>query len=191
MSPRAACRLEELGFSRVYDYVAGISDWKAAGLPIEGTATAESSERVADATRPDMPISEPEDPSLPALARLAEEEWEIAVVVDCDGVVVGLLRSGSSAEEGDLVADIMESGPSTVRPDGLLQPLVDRMDRRQVPTVLVTTPEGRLIGVLLLEEAKRLLAGEAPERIWIDCEGCPGRWGRSWGASPRGRLAGS
>ena len=30
MSPRAACRLEALGFTRVYDYVDGIADWKAA-----------------------------------------------------------------------------------------------------------------------------------------------------------------
>ncbi len=38
MSPRAACRLEALGFEQVYDYVLGIADWKAAGIPIEGDA---------------------------------------------------------------------------------------------------------------------------------------------------------
>jgi rhodanese-related sulfurtransferase len=32
MSPRAACRLEAIGFEEVYDYATGISDWKAAGL---------------------------------------------------------------------------------------------------------------------------------------------------------------
>ena len=36
MSPRAACRLESLGFGEVYDYVAGKLDWMAAGLPTEG-----------------------------------------------------------------------------------------------------------------------------------------------------------
>ena len=36
MSPRAACRLERIGFERVYDYVGGIADWKGAGLPLEG-----------------------------------------------------------------------------------------------------------------------------------------------------------
>ena len=35
MSPRAAWRLESLGFARVYDYVAGKADWMAAGLPTE------------------------------------------------------------------------------------------------------------------------------------------------------------
>ena len=37
MSPRAACRLDALGFNQVYDYTLGFADWKAAGEPIEGT----------------------------------------------------------------------------------------------------------------------------------------------------------
>ena len=36
MSPRAACRLELLGFTQVYDDVAGKADWLAHGLPTEG-----------------------------------------------------------------------------------------------------------------------------------------------------------
>src|SRR6266508_940464 len=36
MSPRAAARLESLGFEHVYDYVAGKADWGSAGLPLEG-----------------------------------------------------------------------------------------------------------------------------------------------------------
>src|SRR5438309_12115020 len=33
MSPRAAWRLESVGFSEVSDYVAGKNDWMSAGLP--------------------------------------------------------------------------------------------------------------------------------------------------------------
>ena len=36
MSPRAAWRLDSLGFQQVYDYVAGEADWFASGLPREG-----------------------------------------------------------------------------------------------------------------------------------------------------------
>ncbi len=177
MSSRAACRLEELGFTEVYDYVGGIADWKAAGLPIEGTTDARP--RIADATRGDVPTCRPDQSVDSALSDAAAAGWEMCVVVDCDGVVVGRLRSDGSDQDGQLVADVMEPGPATVRPDGLLHPLVDRMDRREVADVLATTPEGRLIGVLVLEEAKRLLAGEPPERIWRDCDGCPGRWAES------------
>ena len=36
MSPRAAWRLESIGFLRVYDYAAGKADWGSFGLPLEG-----------------------------------------------------------------------------------------------------------------------------------------------------------
>lgn len=34
-SPKAAEKMEELGYKRVYDYEAGKMDWKQAGLPTE------------------------------------------------------------------------------------------------------------------------------------------------------------
>jgi hypothetical protein len=37
MSPRAAWRLDELGYGEVYDYVAGKADWLAADLSTEGS----------------------------------------------------------------------------------------------------------------------------------------------------------
>lgn len=59
MSPRAAWRLEALGFSQVYDYVAGKVDWGAAGLPREGTAiTEENMGEVADANVPTCRLEE-------------------------------------------------------------------------------------------------------------------------------------
>jgi hypothetical protein len=36
MAPRAAARLESLGFREVFEYKAGKLDWMAAGLPTEG-----------------------------------------------------------------------------------------------------------------------------------------------------------
>lgn len=35
-SPKAARKLEDLGFTEVYDYEEGKADWKAAGYPTEG-----------------------------------------------------------------------------------------------------------------------------------------------------------
>src|SRR5438132_4743174 len=37
MRPRAAWRLEELGFERTYDFVGGKTAWIERGLPTEGT----------------------------------------------------------------------------------------------------------------------------------------------------------
>ena len=37
MSPRAAWRLEEIGFEHVHDFVGGKTEWIERGLPTEGT----------------------------------------------------------------------------------------------------------------------------------------------------------
>ncbi len=175
MSPRAACRLERLGFDRVYDYTAGIADWKAAGLPVEGDAA--PAQRVGDATRPDVPTCEPHEPIADVQERTARAGWDECIVVDCERVVVGRLRGRAwQTEPGTTAGDVMEAGPTTVRADGLLAPLVERMSRRGTSLVVVSTPQGELLGVVLRAEAERVLTGEPAARIWRDCEGCPGVW---------------
>jgi 3-mercaptopyruvate sulfurtransferase SseA len=53
MSPRAASRLEIIGFERVYDYVAGKAAWTSAGLPLEGANGSET--RAGTHLRADVP----------------------------------------------------------------------------------------------------------------------------------------
>jgi hypothetical protein len=53
MSPRAAWRLESIGFTQVYDYAAGKADWGSAGLPLEETRGSET--RVGAHLRRDCP----------------------------------------------------------------------------------------------------------------------------------------
>ena len=175
MSPRAACRLEGLGFDKVYDYTAGIADWKAAGLPTDGSEPPVLT--VADASRPDIPVAAADERLAAVLERALLAEWDEALVVDCDGIVVGCLRG--TAWESDAqarVEEVMESGPTTVRPNGILQPLLDRMTKRGTKLVVVTTPQGHLVGQLAWEDAARIASGESPEQVWRDCDGCPGRW---------------
>lgn len=182
MSPRAACRLEAIGFEQVYDYTAGIADWKAAGLDVEGSE--DQGLRIADATRPDVPTASPDETVATVRDRTFGADWDEAVVVDCDGIVVGRLR-GPAWDEADeeIVGAVMELGPTTVRPDGSLAALLGRMDKRGTRLVVVSDPQGRLVGVILADDAQRLAAGESPERIWKDCEGCPGRWSYSSGVT--------
>lgn len=174
MSPRAACRLAALGY-RVYDYVDGIADWKAAGLPTEGTA--DPDQRVNDATRGDVPTCRPDETIGSIHSRSVDAGWDVCVVTDCDGMAIGRIRGdGFESDRGRRAVEVMEPGPSTVRPDGLLQPLVERMHKRNAPNVIVTTAQGKLLGILLRDEADRLLGGEPPQQIWQYCECCPGRW---------------
>ena len=175
MSPRAACRLEALGFEQVYDYILGIADWRAAGLPTDGDAP--FFQTVADAMRPDVPTCAPSEAIGMVGERVREAGWSDCLVIDCDGLVIGRLRSSTWDLDPLLTAaDVMQSGPTTVRPNGPLDTLVKTMDRRPTPLVVVTTAQGNLLGVVLRDEARRLLDGEPPEMVWAECEGCPGQW---------------
>jgi CBS domain-containing protein len=147
MSPRAALRLERLGFDPVYDYAAGKVDWMAAGLP---TVRADTTERraldVADRSPPTCP---PELPVATAARLAADAGWPSVVVIDGDRVVLGRLGPAALAGPGDVAAEeAMEPGPSTVRAHEPLEALLERMRTRRVTEMLVTTPEGRLLGVV-------------------------------------------
>jgi rhodanese-related sulfurtransferase len=143
MSPRAARRLERLGFGPVYDYAAGKVDWMAAGLP---TVRVDSSERRAlDAADRDPPTCRPDDP----VADVAGLNERSVVVVDERGIVLGRVSAGRvDAADSRAIEEVMEPGPATVRAHEPLAPLLERMARRGVSEVIVTTPQGELLGVV-------------------------------------------
>jgi hypothetical protein len=70
--------------------------------------------------------------------------------------------------------DVMRLGPSTVRPGSSLGALVERMRRKETESVLVSDPEGRLIGVLDRVHGEALLSGEEVESTFESCTNCPG-----------------
>src|SRR3954470_12932961 len=80
LSPRAAHRLEQLGFAEVYDYVASKVAWLACGLPGEGLL--HDDRRVAARVHADVPRLKP-DAAISDLNTVIGD-WEIAVVVDGD-----------------------------------------------------------------------------------------------------------
>ncbi|OAH14542.1 CBS domain-containing protein [Streptomyces jeddahensis] len=147
MSPRAAARLEQLGFQQVYDYVPGKADWLAAGLPAEGrTAQALSAGDVAQREVLTCAADQPVDD---VLARMRDTGHSVCVVVDDQRVVTGLLRRrDAEAHAGSTAEQALRSGPATVRAHEPLGPLLQRMERARVHTVLVTDPEGRLLGLV-------------------------------------------
>src|SRR5918996_4246062 len=93
MSPRAASRLETLGFERVYDYVAGKADWGSAGLPLEGADGRET--RAGAHVRTDVPTCGPHDRLREVCATLDESGWDTCFVGDERGVVLGRLQRGA------------------------------------------------------------------------------------------------
>jgi len=147
MSPRAAWQLERLGFDEVYDYVAGKADWLAAGRPTERRD--QGPPRVIDAIDRDVPTCVPDD-RLPAVVRRFRELPRTScAVVNGNGIVLGRLRLDSdNAPEDIAVGEVMEPGPATVRADAPLGATRERLVARGVRDILVTTPDGDLLGVL-------------------------------------------
>jgi CBS domain-containing protein len=52
----------------------------------------------------------------------------------------------------------MRIGPPTVRASEELAPLVERMSAREIDSILVTDPDGRLLGVMVRTDAEGVLA---------------------------------
>jgi hypothetical protein len=145
MSPRAAARLEQLGFD-VYDYALSKVDWMAHGLPMEGTA----------AQRPTALSFVREDVAICGLADRVEEirrridasPYGFALVL-ADRVVLGRIRLTRLEDAPDDASAelLMESGPSTTRPHTDPAELERQFERSGTNTAILTTPEGELMGV--------------------------------------------
>ena len=154
MSPRAAWRLESIGFTRAYDYVAGKADWGSFGLPLEGTKGARSGEHV----RADVPTCGLEERLQEVRHQVSAAGWDTCIVVNASGVVLGRLgRTALASEEDVTVEAAMTAGPSTVRPSITLAAIVERMQSQKLTSALVTRSDGRLVGVLRRTDAEAAL----------------------------------
>jgi Mg/Co/Ni transporter MgtE len=158
MSPRAASRLEALGFTQVYDYVAGKADWGSFGLPLEGRRP--SSTRVGAHVRTDVPACGPADRMAEVRERVRAADWDTCFVTNAERVVVGRLGRAALAGDDDVsVEEAMTLGPSTVRPSLELDKAVERMRRQNLTSLPVTRSDGVLVGIIRRDDAERALAG--------------------------------
>lgn len=159
MSPRAAWRFEGLGFGEVYDYVAGETDWAAAGLPVEGTVTGIPT--IGSLLHDDVPTCRL-DEMLPEVARRARDGgWNTCVVINDERVVLGRLF-GRELDSGVAapVESVMRPGPSTYRPNLDVLEMSHHMSERKLETALLTLSNGRLLGLV-----RRSEIAQAAERL--------------------------
>jgi len=159
MSPRAAWRLESLGFAEVYDYVAGKLDWMAAGLPTEGTNAANP--RAGEVARKDVPTAHLDERLGDVRTRVRESGWDAVVVINDERVVLGLLRSKELDKDPEsTIEQAMRPGPSTFRPYVSIKEMADHMIEHKLESSPITTSDGRLVGLLLQKDAVGLAGGQ-------------------------------
>lgn len=136
-------------------YWPGKLDWLAAGLPTEGENATHP--RAGTVARRDVATCSADD-RVGSVAR----DGGVAVVVDREGVVVGLMRAKELASAaGTRVEEVMLAGPSTFRPYVPIKEMADYMREHDLESSPVTTSDGRLVGLLFRDDAVR------------EAEGCP------------------
>ncbi|MDQ6729651.1 MAG: CBS domain-containing protein [Actinomycetota bacterium] len=157
MSPRAAWRLEALGFEQVADYVGGKADWLGHGLPREGTTNGVLyTGELVDREPPTCGLSATAGD---VTAQLSAVRYGFCLVVNEQRVLLGRVRQRALAvaDENTSVEAVMEPGPSTVRPNTPARDLTERLPQRDLQTAIVTATDGCLIGVLHRADVEREL----------------------------------
>jgi rhodanese-related sulfurtransferase len=152
LSPRAASRLETLGFEMVFDYVAGKLDWLANDLPVEGELAAIP--KLGDLADRNIPTCFPEENVSEVRDRMQKDGRDICVVVDKERVVLGIVKNEAARNPEQSIDQIMEPGPSTFRPHVAVDELANRIAGKKIGTVLVTTSDGRLLGSLREQDVR-------------------------------------
>jgi hypothetical protein len=156
MSPRAAWRLEELGLTQVYDYVASKIDWFANGLPREGKSR--EVPWAGDLARKDVPTCAPDEAVGELRERVADSGYDFCLVLNERRILLGALRGDAlSKEPAARAEDVMELGPKTIRPNHPVEDLLGSRSNEGVKNWIVTTSHGVLLGVLSRAEAESAL----------------------------------
>lgn len=163
MSARAAWRLEQLGFERVYDYVASKSDWFACGMPREGAAA--DVPWAGDLVSDDAPTCALDDRVGEVRERVLASGYDFCVVVNEERVILGLLRGVALSKDEKARADeVMELGPKTTPPSEPVEELLQARSSQGVKRFLVATSHGVLLGALSRDDAERALAKQESEQ---------------------------
>jgi Mg/Co/Ni transporter MgtE len=87
--------------------------------------------------------------------------WNVCVVVNDARVVLGILREAQLREGGDQpVERAMRPAPSTFRPNVDIGEMAHFMAEHDVASAPITTSEGRLLGMLMREDAEHVAHGD-------------------------------
>lgn len=143
----------------MYRYAAGKLDWFAFGLPMAGEFAAIP--KAGDVVRRDVPTCRLGDRLGDVHERCQAAGWKVCLVVNEQRIVLGRLRREAwDADPVTPVEQVMENGPTTFRPDNFLESLVKRMQEKKVGSVILTTSDGVLIGILYRADAEERLRQE-------------------------------
>ena len=165
-----------MGFGEVYDYVAGKVDWFGAGWPSEGQAAELT--RIGALVDAEVPTCAMEDRAGDVRGRLGPDD--VCFVVNDKRVVLGLVQGEDLDGDGDgdqrsvddrPVVELMQEGPTTMRPNVPAAMLAGQIEDGSFSWLVVTDPEGTLMGVLRGSDLESWAESEGKEQIATVHEG--------------------
>jgi len=124
--------------------------------------------------RKDVPTCAVDDRLGEVRERVRGAGWDACVVVNEERIVFGLLRAHELEGDADaLIETVMRPGPSTFRPQVAIVEMAEYMTEHDLANAPITTLEGRLVGLLLREDAVReaLRLHEAMHHAYEEHEG--------------------
>jgi CBS-domain-containing membrane protein len=123
----------------------------ARGLALEGERVAEK--RALDYADDQVVTCGPGDRVGPLAGPVAQSPYGFALVTAEDRILLGRLRQAALQGDPDARAeDVMEPGPSTNRPNTSPAELLEKLERADLRTAILTDPDGRLMGVVRRSE---------------------------------------
>ncbi len=143
-----------LGFADVYDYVPGKVDWLAHNLEVEGEDPEPPT--LGGVMRDDVVRCAPTDRMADVHASIKASPYPFALMTTDGGTVLGRLPA-SALDPGSeaSVGDIAEPGPKTFRPHHSAGNVAKQLGEKDLRWAIVTTPEGRLLGVASRADLER------------------------------------
>ncbi len=139
-------------------------DWLASALPTEGRGAREL--RAKDGVRRDLPSCYISDRLGDVRERVQAEGTDGCVVLNVIGVVLGYLRGEALGADPEMTVDeAMDPGPTTIRPHVPMAEVAEYLQKRDLDSILVTTADGQLVGMLHRQEAERMLHGTTAEMV--------------------------
>ncbi|MFU8875420.1 hypothetical protein [Micromonospora sp. SL4-19] len=126
-------------------------DWLAHNLPTEGAEAGAPS--AGSRLRHDVPTAGTDEALAAVRARVDASPYRFALVLASDRTLLGRLRYAALAgDPGAAVHEVMELGPSTVRPHVALAGVESHLRDHHLIYVIVTDPQGRLLGTVHLKD---------------------------------------
>jgi CBS domain-containing protein len=140
--------------------VFGKVDWLAHGLPVEGERAAPPT--AGAVARDDVVRCDPSERTDDVRAAITRSPYPFALVTAPNGMLLGRVRASRlDGVPARPVGELMELDPSTNRPHRSARAIADRLAEKNLRWAIITTPEGRLLGVASREDLERAAADQA------------------------------